>query len=123
MPLQPILVLEIFYCWGIDFMDPFVNSFGHKYILLAADYVSKWVEAIPTRKNYHKVVVKFLKENIFSRFGMPRAIISDGSSHFCNKPMSELMRKYGVVHKVATPYHPQTNSQAKLANREIKRIL
>lgn len=123
MPLQLILVLEIFYCWGMDFMGPFVNSFGHKYILLAVDYVSKWVEAIPTRNNDHRVVVKFLKQNIFSRFGMPRAIINDGGSHFCNKPMVDLMKKYGIVHKVSTPYHPQTNGQAELANREIKCIL
>ena len=91
MPLQPIQVLEIFDCWGIDFMGPFVNSGGHEYILLAVDYVSKWVEAIPTRTNDHRVVMKFLKENIFSRFGMPRAIIIDGGSHFCNKPVAELM--------------------------------
>ena len=65
MPLHPILVLEIFDVWGIDFMGPFPTSFGKLYILLAVDYVSKWVEAIATSTNDHKVVVKFLKENIF----------------------------------------------------------
>ncbi|XP_057463796.1 uncharacterized protein LOC130753621, partial [Actinidia eriantha] len=75
---------------------------------LAIDYVSKWIEAIPTRTNDHDVVVKFLKEYIFARFGMPRAIISDGGLHFCNRPVGLLMRKYGVIHKVGTPYHPQT---------------
>ena len=84
-------------------MGPFVNSFRYEYILLAIDYVSKWVEAISARNNDHKTVVKFLKENILSQFGMPRAIISDRGSHFCNKPMAELMRKYGIVHKVSTP--------------------
>ncbi|THV56049.1 transposase, partial [Flagellimonas alvinocaridis] len=62
-------------------------------------------------------------ENIFSRYGVPRAIISDGGSHFCNRPVGILMRKYGIVHKVSTAYHPQTNGQAELANREIKRII
>ena len=71
MPLNPILVLEIFDCWGIDFMGPFPSSFGYQFILVAVDYVSKWVEAIASRTNDHRVVVKFLKENIFSRFGMP----------------------------------------------------
>ena len=104
-------------------MGPFFNSFGHEYILFAIDYVSKWVETIPTRTNYHKSMVRFLKENIFSRFRMPRAIISDGGSHFGNKPVAKLMKKYGVIHKVSTLYHPQTNGQAKLANREIKPIL
>ncbi|RVW77473.1 Retrovirus-related Pol polyprotein from transposon 17.6 [Vitis vinifera] len=69
------------------------------------------------------VVLKFLKENIFSRFGVPKAIISDGGAHFCNKPFEALLAKYGVKHKVATPYHPQTSGQVELANREIKNIL
>ncbi|XP_038714979.1 uncharacterized protein LOC120008660 [Tripterygium wilfordii] len=123
MPLQPINILEIFDCWAIDFMGPFPNSFGYLYILVGVDYVSKWVEAIPSRTNDHQVVIKFLKENIFSRFGMPRAIISDGGSHFCNAPVRTLMKRYGILHKVGTPYHPQTSGQAELANREIKRIL
>ena len=61
MPLTPILIIEIFYCWGIDFMGPFPSSCGYLYILLAIDYVSKWVEAIPTRTNDHKEVLKILK--------------------------------------------------------------
>ena len=123
MPLTPILIIEIFDCWGLDFMGSFPPSCGYLYILLAIDYVSKWVEAIPTRTNDHKVVLKFLKEHIFSRFGMPRAIISDGGLHFCNRPFENLLKKYGVTHKVSTAYHPQTNGQAELANREIKHIL
>jgi hypothetical protein len=123
MPLNPILVIEIFECWGIDFMGPFPPSFGFLYILVAVDYVSKWIKAIPSRNNDHKTVIKFLKENILSRFGIPRAIISDGGTHFCNKPFESLMKKYGITHKVATPYHPQTSGQVELANREIIQIL
>lgn len=109
MPLHPILVIEIFDVWGIDFMGPFPNSFGNLYILLAVDYVSKWVEAISCRTNDHRVVLKFLKENIFSRFGHPKAIISDNSSYFCNRAFESLMRKYVITHKLSTPYHPQTS--------------
>ena len=98
MPLNPILVIEIFDCWGIDFMGPFPSSFGFVYILVAIDYVSKWIEAIPSRNNDHKTVIKFLKENI-----------SDGGTHFCNKVFEALMKKYSIKHKVVTPYHPQTN--------------
>ena len=72
MPLNPILEVEIFIVWGIDFMGLLPNSFGNQFILVAIDYVSKWVEAIPIKTNDNKVVVKFLKENIFSRFGTPR---------------------------------------------------
>ena len=73
-------------------MGPFPSSYGHLYILLAVHYVSKWVEAIPTRTNDHKVVLKFLKEHIFSRFRMPRTIISDGRIHFCNRPFENLVK-------------------------------
>ena len=123
MPLNPILVVELFNVWGIDFMGPFPTSYGYAYILVRVDCVSKWVEAIPCKTNDHRVMLKFLKENIFSRFRVPKAIISDGGSHFCNKPFENLMAKYGVKHKVATPYHPQTNGKVELANREIKTIL
>ena len=104
-------------------MGPFPTSFGYAYILVGVDYVSKWVEEVPCRVADHKAVLKFLKENIFSRFGVPKAIISDGGSHFCNKPFENLLSKYDVKHKVATPYHPQTSGQVELANREIKTIL
>ncbi|XP_061993642.1 uncharacterized protein LOC133711554 [Rosa rugosa] len=80
MPLSNIITVEIFDVWGIDFMGPFPSSFGFLYILLAVDYVSKWVEAKATRTNDSKVVADFIKSNIFSRFGMPRVLISDGGS-------------------------------------------
>ena len=123
MPLHPILIVELFDVWGIDFMGPFPNSFGNLYILVAVDYVSKWVEASACKTNDHRVVIKFLQNNIFSRFGTPRAIISDGGKHFCNRPFDSLMKKYGITHKIATPYHPQTSGQVEISNREIKHIL
>ena len=123
MPLNPILVVDLFDVWGINFMGPFPTSFGYVYIYLGVDYVSMWVEAVPCRAADHRVVLKFFKENIFSRFRVSKAIISDGGSHFCNKPFENLLAKYGVKHKVATPYHPQTSGQVELANREIKTIL
>ncbi|KAM2349620.1 hypothetical protein ACFX1X_013104 [Malus domestica] len=86
-------------------MGPFPSSNGFLYILLAVDYVSKWVEAKATKTNDSKVVSDFIKSNIFARFGIPRAIISDGGSHFCNRTFEALLRKYNVTHKVSTPYH------------------
>ena len=108
--------------WGIDFMGPFPSSLGNRYILVCVDYVSKWVEAQACVANDARVVCKFLK-NIFTRFGTPRAIISDGGSHFCNKQFEVLLARYNVKHKVSTPYHPQTNGQVKVSNRELKKIL
>ncbi|CAN6716177.1 unnamed protein product [Malus baccata var. baccata] len=118
-----ILNVEIFYVWGIDFMGYFPSSHGFLYILLAVDYVSKWVEAKATRTNDSRVVADFIKTNLFARFGMPRVSISDGGSHFCNQIIEALLKKYNVKHKVSTPYHPQTNGQAEVSNREIKQIL
>ena len=123
MPLQNFVTVEIFDVWGIDFMGPFPASDGFLYILVAVDYVSKWVEAKATKTNDSKVVADFLRTNIFCRFGMPRVIISDGGSHFCNRTITALLKKYNVTHKVSTPYHPQTSGQAEISNREIKRIL
>ncbi|GJT12826.1 putative nucleotidyltransferase, ribonuclease H [Tanacetum coccineum] len=123
MPMNPILVVEIFDVWGIDFMGPFPTSYGNVYILVAVDYVSKWVEAEATKTNDHSVVLKFVKKNIFARHGIPKAIISDGGSHFKNFKFGKLLKHYGVNHRIATPYHPQTSGQVEVSNREIKRIL
>ncbi|KAC9586115.1 hypothetical protein E3N88_45596 [Mikania micrantha] len=123
MPMKPILVVDIFDVWGIDFMGPFPNSHGNYYVLVAVDYVSKWIEAIATKTNNHTVVCKFVQSNIFSRFGIPRVIISDGGSHFKNFNFGKLLKRYGVNHRIATPYHPQTSGQVEVSNRQIKEIL
>ena len=104
-------------------MGPFPSSFNNKYILVAVNYVFKWVEAIASPTNDTKMVLRFLKENIFSRFGIPRAIESDEGKYFCNNQIDFLLRKYDCRHKTLLSYHPQTNEQAELANREIKLIL
>ncbi|GJZ50044.1 reverse transcriptase domain-containing protein [Tanacetum coccineum] len=122
MPKNAIQVCEIFDVWGIDFMGPFMSSHGNKYILIAVDYLSKWVEAkaLPTYDAI--VVVKFLK-SLFARFGTPRAIISNHGTHFCNDQFAKVMSKYGVTHRLATAYHPQTSGQVEVSNRGLKRIL
>ena len=106
MSLTNILEVELFDVWGIDFMSKFPLSYRNKYILLAVDYVSKWVEAIPTISCDAKVVLHFIRSYIFSRFGTPRAVISDEGSHFCNKLFASLWAKYGVNHRVSLAYHP-----------------
>ena len=74
---------EIFDAWEIYFMGPLVNSQGFKYILLAVDYVSRWVEAVEVRKAYSKIVQKFLTD-LISSFGHPKILISDRESNFVN---------------------------------------
>nr|GEY24772.1 reverse transcriptase domain-containing protein [Tanacetum cinerariifolium] len=98
MPQNSIQVCEIFDVSGIDFMGPFPSLRGKKYILVAVDYLSKWVEAKALPTNDARVVCKFLK--IF---------------------LPDL--KYGVTHRLSIPYHPQTSSQVEVSNRGLKRIL
>ncbi|GKB42862.1 reverse transcriptase domain-containing protein [Tanacetum coccineum] len=107
MPQNAIQVCEIFDVWGIDFMGPFPSSHGNKYILVAADYLSR-VEAKALPTNDARVVVKFLK-SLFARFGTPRAIISDRGTHFCNDQFVKVMSKYGVTHRLATSTTINTN--------------
>lgn len=104
-------------------MGPFPKSFGYQYILLVVDYVSRWMEAIPTVATDFNTILKFLQKNILMRFGTPRALISNEGSYFNNRWLWSLLVKYGVKHKITTPYHPQANGQAELANQEIKEIL
>jgi len=123
MPQQGILEVELFDVWGIDFMGPFPPSYNNLYILVVVDYVSKWVEAISTPTNDSKVVIRFLKKNIFTRFGMRRALLSDNGTYFRNKSLKSILKKYRVFHKVVTPYHSQISGQVELSNRELKSIL
>nr|GEZ11431.1 reverse transcriptase domain-containing protein [Tanacetum cinerariifolium] len=86
------------------------------------DYLSKWVEAKTLPTNDAQVVVKFLN-SLFSRFGTPKAIISDRGTHFCNDQFARVMSKYGVTHRLSTAYHPQTSGQVEVTNRGLKQIL
>ena len=116
-------MVQIYDVWGIDFMGPFLPSFGNLYILLALDYVSKWVEVVACPRNDVNTVMGFFQRNILNIYGAPRTIISDEGSHFANKLCAKLMSKYGVRHVMGLTYHPQSNGQAKVSNREIKNIL
>ena len=123
MPLQGILVVQLFDVWGIDFMGPFPPSNGNLYILIAVDYVSKWLRQQLVPKMMLIQSWGVLQKNILSRFGTSRTIISDGGSHFANKVFYKLMNRYGIKHIMSLAYHPQTNGQAGISNREIKKNL
>ena len=81
------------------------------------------MKAIAYPKNDANTVVGFLQKNILSIFRTPRTIISDGGSHFANKVFEKLMNRYGIKHMMSLAYHLQTNGQAEISNREIKKIL
>ena len=104
-------------------MGPFPSSQGYTHILVAVDYVTKWVEAIPTKSADAETSLKMLKDVIFPRFGVPRYLMTDGGSHFIQGGFRKTLAKYDVNHRIASPYHPQTSGQVELSNREIKCIL
>jgi len=123
MPLTNNLQVELFDVWGIDYMGPFPKSKGYEYILVVVEYVSKWVEEIPYRNVDAVHSKRMFHEVIFLRFGTPKLVISDGGSHFIDKGFHKFLKDQGIRHNVATPYHPQTSSQAETSNKQIKNIL
>ena len=126
MPFQPVLPLEPFQKWGLDFVGPFKPAAlrtGNRYIIVATDYCTKWVEAKPLRDNTAASTAKFLYENIWCQFGCPIELVSDQGTHFINKLVHELSTYYHVVHKKSTPYYPQANGLAESTNKTLQIIL
>jgi hypothetical protein len=123
MPLTLNLRIDIFDVWGIDFMGPFPNLEGYEYILVAVDYVSKWVEALPCRASDTMHSKKMFHEVIFPRYGVPRIVITDGGSQFIDRTFWKALSEVRVDHRIATPYHPQMSGQAETSNKQIKNIL
>uniref|UniRef100_A0A2N9GMR5 RNA-directed DNA polymerase n=1 Tax=Fagus sylvatica TaxID=28930 RepID=A0A2N9GMR5_FAGSY len=113
-----------FHTWGLDLIGP-INpaSGGYIWILVATEYFSKWVEAIPLRKATGAAVANFIREHIITRFGIPHKIISDNGTPFVNKNVREVLEHYRIKHRRSTPYYPQGNGQAEATNRMLLRIL
>lgn len=87
-------------------MGPFPSYYGNSYIMLAVDYVLKWVEAKVTQTNDVNNIVKFMKSHIFVWFGVPHTMISVRSMYFCNRVAITLLERYHVTLRTSTSYHP-----------------
>ena len=96
---------------------------NYEYILVAVDYVFKWVEAMPCKAADAKSSKRMFEETIFPRFGVPRMVISDGDTHFIDKNFRKYLLRHGIYHNIATPNHPQTSGQVETSNKQIKNIL
>ena len=90
---------------------------------MATEYFTKWVEAIPLRKETSAAVANFIREHIVTHFGKPYKLISDNGTPFINKVVREVLEHYQVKHRRSTPYYPQRNGQAKATNRMLLQIL
>jgi hypothetical protein len=117
MPLTSNFWIAIFNVWGIDFIGPFLNLEGCRYILLAIDYASKWVEGLPYQTADTMHLKWMFHEVIFPRYGVPRIVISDGGSYFIDRTFRKALIEIGVDHWIATPYHPQMSGQAETSSK------
>ena len=124
-PLRPIEVQTPFQQWGIDFIGEITNKSigGHSWILVATDYFTKWVEAIPTRNATSRVVTNFILNNIIIRFGCPQKIITDNAMCFRLEEYKDFCKKYGITKYTSSSYHPQGNCHAKYSNKNILKII
>eukprot|EP00253_Pinus_taeda_P016141 PITA_16141 len=107
-PLILVFIDEPFRQWGLDFVGEInpPSSGQHKWVLIATVYFTKWVEAIPTKRENDQVVMKFLEENILSRFGCPVKIITNNAQVFNSSNFIAFCQKYNVILSHSTTYHP-----------------
>ena len=107
--------------WGLDFIGEIhpSSSGQHKFILIATDYFTEWIEAIPTRNANHHIVIIFLEENIFSRFGCPRKIVVDNNQDFKSAGLVKLCNDYNIKLVHSTPCYPQGNGSVESSNKSL----
>jgi len=125
LPLKPVRVESPFQQWGLDFIGEInpSSSCQHKWILTTTDYFTKWIKAIPTRQATDSVIIQFLEDNILSRFGVPRKLITDNVAAFKSKKMVEFCYKYHIQLGHSTAYYPQGNGLAESSNKSLMRII
>ncbi|MCO5568771.1 hypothetical protein L7F22_022471 [Adiantum nelumboides] len=126
IPLRLMMGARAFAKWSIDFVGPIAPPayrMHAQYIIIAINYLTKWVEAKATSKNDAKMTTQFLYENIFTRYGLPIKIVSNKGTHFINEVIEFLLDEFMVIHKKSPPYHPQANGQAKSTNKILVTIL
>ena len=125
MSLHISLPLVPFEKWGIDYVGE-VHPHSSKdmaYIVVATEYLTKWAEAKAVKTNTAAHAAAFMYENIISRFGCPKILVSDRGTHFLNEMFQDLTARFKIDHRKTTPYHPQTNGQMERVNGTFVSIL
>jgi transposase InsO family protein len=124
LPLHPIIVEQPFMRWGIDFVGPInpSSSAGHKWILTATDYFTRWTEAVALREASENVLLSFY-EDLITRFGVPKSLISDNALAFVGSKVTEWALRSGVYLNTSSNYYPQGNGLAESTNKNLIRII
>ena len=124
MPMQPQVTFEPFEKWGMDFVGPISHPSKQKqYIIVCTDYLTKWAETKEIKVATEEKVAKFLRENIFYKFGYQRELVIDQGSHFTSNLIEDLLTHHKIKHRTSTPYHPQANGKVEVTNRTLEGIL
>ena len=126
MPLRPLMRARAFAIWGIDFVgpiDPPTYKKQAQYIIVATDYLTKWVKARATKCNNAQTTTKFLYKEIFIRYVLPIKLVNDCKSNFFNDVIVSLLDKFLIIQNLSTPYQPQENGQAKSTNKTLSTFI
>ena len=125
MPLHISLPLAPFEKWGIDYIGEVHpnSSRGMKHIIVATEYLTKWAEAKAVKANDAVHAANFLFEQVITRFGCPKILISDRGTHFLNTVIESMTERFDINHRMTTPYHPQTNGNTERVNQTLVNIL
>ena len=125
LPLHPSLPIAPLEQWGINYVGPFapISAWQNQYIIVATEYLTKWAEAKPVKMADGKQTAIFLYENILSRFGCPKILVSDRGSYFLNETIELMTEMFQINHRKNTPYHPQTNGHTERVNQTLVHIL
>ena len=123
--MNPILKPSPFRGWGIDLIGQIhpPSSKGHKFVLLATDYFTKWVEAIPLKKVTSENMISFVKEHIIYRFGIPQTITTDQGTQFTSSEFCDFAKDMGIKLYNSSPYYAQANGQAEASNKIMIKII
>jgi transposase InsO family protein len=126
MPLVPQLTLQAFEKWVIDFMGP-INPLGKctgsRYIIIVTKYLTKWVEEKEFKDCSETTVACFIFDDIITRFGCPKILMSDQGTHFINNTIEALLEEFAFHHQKSTPYHPQANETVQAFNNILETTL